>query len=294
MKKVLVTGCTGMLGEKIVAELLLNNQFDVFGLARTKTNILSDSYQIQVDLSEDSFKDSLKSWITPDVIIHTAAYVNLSFCEQHPDKATTLHVHASGKLAALYPQALFIYISTDSVFDGEKGNYSEMDIATPLNQYALTKLQGEREIQRFTTNALIIRTNIYGKRNGKNGGLAEWAISNLSKNIAINGFDDVIFNPLYTGQLAEFIKTFILGNNEFRGILNLGSEEFVSKYVFINMLAQEFGLNSNLVKRDTMKGKPSDLLRPFNTTLDTTTCKKLFNQSFHLLEGIKQLKENYN
>jgi dTDP-4-dehydrorhamnose reductase len=293
MKEILVTGSTGMLGESIVNNLLKNNGFKLYGLSRTNTALLPTSHQIQLDLSEGSFESLLKDWLTPDVIIHTAAYVNLSFCEEHPDKANGLHVAASAKLAALYPEALFIYISTDSIFEGEKGNYTEFDIPAPLNHYARTKYLGELEVQKSTSNAVVIRTNIYGKRSGKSGGLAEWAISNLTKKISINGFDDVIFNPLYTGQVANFLELFILNEYDFRGIINLGCEEFVSKYAFIKMLAKTFRLDQELIQKDKMRGKPSDLQRPFNTSLNVSKCKALFNKSFRLLDGVTDLKNNY-
>lgn len=156
--RILVTGSNGMLGSDIV-KIFLNNNYKVFGIDKND-NINNNINFYKMDLTNlIELKKVLRN-INPDLIIHTAAFVDVNFCENNIQKAIDLHVVVTRILAKFGCQ--MIYISTDSVFNGIKGNYTEDDIPDPLNVYARTKLLGEFATLSNNKKATVIRTNIFG------------------------------------------------------------------------------------------------------------------------------------
>lgn len=267
MTRVLVTGTTGMLGAEVVRTLGSDARFEVYGLGRRTTPVLPASRQVIADLA-DPQSIQLPDW-QPDFIIHTAALTDLGLCERDPQLAERVHVESSKVLAALVKTSgCFFYVSTDSVFDGDKGGYTETSTPNPLNVYAATKLRGEVAVQNTANKSIILRTNIYGAHHPRGKSLAEWALAELTAGKKINGFPDIFFNAVYTGQLAEVIRDLMMGNVSFP-VLNIASSETISKYEFLRRIAVALRVNESLVEARPSSDFPSALKRPTNTSLDT-------------------------
>lgn len=268
-KKILVTGAAGMLGSQFL-KLFSKNEFEIYSLDLVKTNLISEKRQFIGNLTEDNVIQNVLSTVEPDFIIHAAAIVNLNLCEENRELAYNVHVKATQQLAK-YRKAKLIYISTDSVFDGNKGNYTEADKTNPLNYYAESKLSGEMAAAE-NPDSIIVRTNIFGFNPILKKSFAEWAITNFKQNELITGFSDVRFNALYTSDLSLLILQLI--KKEFRGTINLASKDSMSKYEFLVYLAEKL----NYSKRLVIKGKSSDMnfniARPLNTTLDISKAKE--------------------
>lgn len=288
MQKVLITGAAGMLGSAIANRMLNDKNFKIYGTGRSNANTLY-SYT-KADLLNDEGLNQLINSTKPDIIIHCAANVNLNDCELNKPEANKIHVDVTKKLASYKPgKCRFIYISTDSVFDGKQGNYSEEDKTSPLNHYALSKLEGEEAAIEANHNSLIIRTNIYGFNHNKNGNsLFEWIYKNLKSHHSISGFTDIYFNPLYTVQLAELIITLI--NKNITGSINAGCKEKISKYQFALFVADAFKFERSLIKASLSDEMPSILQRPKNTTLNINKLSHLAGKNFSIKDGINQLK----
>ena len=189
-----------------------------------------------------------------DIIIHTAAFTDLNFCEKNRKKAFFLH---SGIVSLLQDNCnRLIYISTNQI-------ESKM-------VYYLSKRMGELEVIK-RNNDLVIRTNLFGQ-----GGLVYWAINSLKKKKKINGFTDVFFNPVHVDQLSEFIACNL---HKYEGILNIGSDKIISKFEFIKLLSKKFELNTLLLE-PSIKGNHQDL----SIKLEDNFVK------FSLSEGIEKLK----
>lgn len=288
-RKVLITGVSGMLGQILLEELSKEKDLEIFGTARN----VNGKNLISGDLTDIFFIEKLFSAIKPEIIIHTAAITNLKFCEENPNLAFDLHVKASENLAS-FPSQKFIYISTDSVFDGIKGNYSEKDLPNPLNIYAETKLLGEKKVLKNHKNALVLRTNLYGITSQSGNALAEWAIGALIAKKSISGFSDVFFNPLYTKQFSKIILKIIQSKQNLSGILNLGSQEKISKYEFILKLTQEFNLDEKLIQKANSDDFKSAINRPKNTSLNLQKMESIFKELPSLTDGIVKLKKDFN
>lgn len=276
-KKVLVTGSNGMLARNICARLLLADA-NVYGISRRQEGNLLGVSHIAVDLTDLRSLGLTLKRIEPDIIIQCAANVNVDGCEGNRESTRILHVESTRTLAGFNPKKTnLIYISTDSVFDGEKGNYSETDSPNPLNYYAQTKYEGELAAQSENPSALILRTCIYGFHEPRGSSLAEWALSRLEGGLELPGFTDTFFTPLYVGQVSSAIMKFI--QKETQGIIHAGSNESVSKYDFLSMIASVFGYETPLLKPVRIEDLKFTAPRPKNTSLNSNKMQTLFKSS---------------
>jgi len=291
-KKVLITGSNGMLGKHIIEILKEKRGLDIFGLNRTRDIDLTENKSIILDLTDLINLNDFLEEFQPDIIIHCAAMVDIESCEKNRNEAYRLNVEATKLLASFKPnKTKFIFISTDSVFDGKTGNYNEKSRKNPINYYALTKNLAEEFTQQLNINSVIIRTNIYGfhKQNGKS--LVEWALSELCKGNMISGFNDVFFNPVYTKQLARIIITLIERN--FKGIMHVGSSSIISKYDFIKLLSKKFNINSNYINSISIEDVSFRAKRPKNTMLNTDIMKTYLNLEISIVDGLNELVKDY-
>jgi len=291
--KIIITGSKGMLGKDVVNMLSQGEGMTIFGLDRIAGKAQVNVEQIALDLTDFGLLRKIVKDIKPEIIVHCAANVNVDDCEKNKKYAYDLHVGSTDILASYKPDRVkFVYISTDSVFDGKKGSYGEESKPSPLNYYARTKFEGEKTSSRRNPNAIIIRTNIYGFNSYSKKSLAEWAIENLKNGNAINGFTDTVFNPVYTKQLARIIGKLLIGGR-YAGILNIGCDDYISKYVFLLRMAEVFSFSGNLIKESSTAQVKMDVKRPKNTTLDINRLKSIFNESLSLESGLKELRDDY-
>lgn len=290
--RVLITGATGMLGKDVSRELFDVPGYEVYNLVRTPATFLRGE-QIVADLENPLQVASVVQELRPDCIVHCAALTDLDLCERDNQTALRVNVEAVRVLVNAMPEGgRFIYVSTDSVFDGKKGAYKENELPNPLNFYAQSKLMGECAALRGGVSTLVLRTNLYGFHTARDGrSLVEWAYKNISSGHVINGFSDILFNPLYTVQIAKLIRTFI-SLKHVTGLLNLGCSEYLSKYDFLVRLAITLGYNPDLVLSANSSSLPTRIIRPLNTTLDCGQLFRLIGEIPSLSQGLLQLRSD--
>lgn len=261
-----------MLGGNLVFELQDNH--DLFGIDNSTPNPeLQKSFQ--VDLKDCDKLQELVSTIKPDSVIHCAALTNVDACEDDYILARETNALATRNLiAALGPKTRFIYLSTDSVFDGRRGDYSETDLPSPLNNYAKSKLEGEWYVEQEMENYVIIRTNMFGFNRVKGRSFAEWIINSLSQQQNINMFTDVIFSAVSVYTLVQFIEKLLM--SDFTGRLNIGVGSTISKYDFGISLAKMFGLDASLITPISVDEFEFKAKRPKNTSLNVSKAKGIF------------------
>ncbi len=287
--KILVTGANGMLGKDIVDILSEDRSLTVFPLDISASN---KPNSLMADITDRKMLSGALSKADPEVIIHCAAITNVDTCEKNRELVQKLNVDATRDIASFKPGSTrLIYISTDSVFDGKRGNYSEDDTPNPRNCYAKSKLEGEKAALSENRNTLVLRTNIYGFHKPAGSSLAEWAIGELSKGNKLNGFHDVYFNPLYTKQLASTIKR-LIAVKDIRGILNVAAGENISKYDFLLKIAGAFGYPRDQVRKTSIDASGLGAERPKNTTLNISRLKQLLNESPSIDDGIAELRND--
>ncbi len=278
-----------MLGEKIINFFSSNDIYKTFATFRNEIASRNENvFWKKIDLNDKYNFNLFLSHINPDIIIHCAANTNLDQCEIDNLDAVYLHSEIIEDIKLASPNSIFVYVSTDSIFNGKSGNYKENDIADPINKYAFSKLEGEKNVVKHFKDYIIIRTNIYGYHSSNNKpSLAQWAITKLKNNETINGFEDVFFNPVYTSQLAMVIQHLL--KIDFRGLINVGCNETVSKYEFLLKIAKKFKFNENLIAKSSSNNHSFIAARPMNTSLNNEFIKTKLENKISLDDGIEML-----
>ena len=288
-EKVLITGSSGMLGKEVVRIFSSLNNIEVIGIDNTPSECNRGLFTEHLfDLTELNLLDSLIKSINPSIIIHLAAIVNINICEESPKLAENLHINVSRVLAK--QNARLIYISTDSVFNGQTGNYTEESLPDPINQYGKSKYLGELAIRANNPNHLIIRTNIFGFNNPLRKSLTEWALNAYLNGFTIHGFEDVVFNPIYTNHLAMIMSK--IYNSKLMGILNIASPESLSKYQFLCYLYEKLNTSTKTIIKSSINNLNLAVQRPLNTVLNIERASNSINLPSSY-KGIDQLIEDF-
>ena len=244
--RILVTGASGLLGINLALEASLDHE--VYGLVHSHALQAKSFTVIQGDLRIQGTAERILEQVQPDWVIHCAALANLDACETDPAQAKKMNTEIPHQLAKLVARggARLLHVSTDSVFDGQRGNYSEEDRPNPLGIYSLTKLEGEYAVAEANSDAIIARVVFYGFSLSGKRSLGEFFLYNLQASRPVMGFTDVYFCPLLANDLAHiFLKMLAL---QLSGLFHVVSRQCISKYAFGAAIAQRFGLDASLIQ----------------------------------------------
>jgi dTDP-4-dehydrorhamnose reductase len=246
MKRLLVTGASGLLGLHLA--LQENECRTVCGVVNRQTLAGPPFQTVQGDLTEEGTAERIIEQFKPELLVHCAAMADIDACEKNPEKAAVINGEVPGRLARLADKSgfQFIHISTDAVFDGERGDYSESDAANPLSVYAATKLAGEQAVAAENPQAVIARVNFYGWSLSGRRSLAEFFYNNLKEGRQVNGFTDVHFCPLMVADLCDILMKMAAAG--LSGLYHVVSPQAVAKYDFGRRIAELFGFTAGLVK----------------------------------------------
>jgi len=285
MKKLIITGSTGMLGSNFAA--FARDKFNLYGLDIEAANP-HISQQIKIDLTDSQQVSKVIEQIKPDYIVHCAAMTNVDLCETEPERAKLINTQATENLVRATGQDVkFVYISTGSVFDGEKGGYSENDTPSPVNVYARTKLEGEWAVERRQSNYTIIRTDIIGWNLVRGCSFIEWVFNNLSQGNSIKMFTDVIFTPITVNTLSENILEIL--EKGFTGRVNIGVTAPISKYDFGIRFADRMGFDRSLIQSSVLSDCLLKAQRPKNTSLNTRLAQRFFGKAWTIDDEILRI-----
>jgi dTDP-4-dehydrorhamnose reductase len=288
MERIVITGGSGLAGANIAKTLV--SKFDVYAFYNTNKVEMKGVDFRQVDLSRED-ELLIINELRPSVIIHCAAFANLDGCEQDPDRAYRDNVVASVNIAqtALKVGAYLIHISTDSVFDGERGGYKETDTANPINVYGRTKLQAEKEVLGICPDFAVVRTNFYGWNKRDKLSMAEWMLDKLENRQKLTGFKDVYFSPLLVNDLAETLEE--LYERRYAGIIHIAGGETCSKLEFAHLMAKVFGLEENLIEPISVEDLNFPARRGKNISLNVSKAQGLLGTPLGgAEEGLKKMK----
>jgi dTDP-4-dehydrorhamnose reductase len=273
----LVTGASGLLGLNLCLWLAKNHE--VIGVVH-RPELKTVPFQVLVtDLSNEGECKRVVDTTKPDRIIHTAAMAIVDECENQPDRAMIVNGILPGELARFSQRfgIPMLHISTDAVFDGMRGGYSEEDDPNPLGVYAKSKLLGENEVLRENTEGLIARVNFYGFSLRGNRSLAESFVDKLESKVGMNGFTDIQFCTLYVMDLAETLIKML--DKNLKGIFHTTSSECISKYEFGVRIAKKFGFSKDLIKPISVKDSGLVARRSPNLCLNVSKLEKALGQS---------------
>ena len=281
--KLLVIG-TGLLGKKIVETGY--ERFDIVATYhKEKPKVESELYKL--DITDKNSVLNLVEKIKPTVIIHTAALTNVDYCEKNKAKASKVNVEGTKNVAIAAEKigSKLVYVSTDYVFDGKKGFYKEDDKPNPINYYGLTKLEGERVVEKICNDYLIVRPSVIYGEGRKN--FATWIIDELKNSREVKITKEHFASPTLNTDLAEQI--FALIEQEKEGIFHTAGRERISRYDFALRIAEIFELDKSLIKPVSAEDLNWIARRPRDSSLDVSRIFKI-KRPLDIREGLKKLE----
>ena len=241
-KHVLVVGASGLIGA-IVARCFASAGHRVLG---TYNSHPRDGLT-RLNISDQEQTMSTVRAFRPSLVVHAGAMANVDLCEIERESCYKVNVMGTQNLieSAAAIGAKLIYFSSDYIFDGRSGPYSENDIPNPLNFYGVCKLEGERMIQKQLGDFLIARTTVvYGwERQGKNFVMS--VISNLRRGEMMRIPSDQVGTPTYADNIAQaLLDLFRTGQT---GVFNIAGPELMDRHTLANLVAETFDLRKELL-----------------------------------------------
>lgn len=280
--KTLITGCNGLLGQKLIESRV--NQEELMGIDLGKKPIVKDldfKYH-SIDLTVRKLTlETIKSF-NPDLIIHAAAMTNVDKCEIEREDCWQANVVATDNVVtgANYCDAKLIFISTDYIFDGISGPYTEEDTPNPISYYGKSKLAAENLIRGSRVPNSIVRTIVlYGVGIGLKASFVGWLLRELREERTVNIVNDQRGNTTIVDDLVRGIDRII--SLKKTGIYNVGGSEHLSRYDFAIEVAKHFDLRTDLIKPITTERLGLPARRPLLSGLDTSKAERELFISFY-------------
>jgi dTDP-4-dehydrorhamnose reductase len=259
--RILVIGASGLVGTALIERL------GQLGETTGTFHLYPEEGLTALDISDREAVDAVIDNASPDVVCQPAALTHVDYCESHPDEARRINVEGTRALATAARRvgARYVYFSSDYVFDGTAGPYSEDDAPCPTSVYGHTKLAGEEIVRDIVADHLIIRTTVvYGwERRGKN--FVMRLMRELGNGEVQRVPADQIGSPTYAGSLAAAVGELL--QREKAGTYNIAGCQLVDRYHFALAVARAFGLREDLLVPVTTAELGQDAPRPLRAGL---------------------------
>lgn len=253
--RLLILGATGLLGNTIAKYFFDKTGFQTFATLRhnSKLDLFEKKYHPKLTIIENILdyaetEKKIKN-IQPDLLINCIGKTNKEILKNFNKFEEFININS------LLPHRLqnictdsgirLIHLSTDCIFSGRKGFYSEEDIADPADIYGRSKLLGELDYG----NTLTIRKSVIGHELLTKKGLLEWF---LDQNNSIQGYKNVIFSGITVLELAKLIEKYIIPKKDLKGILNISGES-ISKFDLLKIIADIYKKKIYIIPNEVIK-----------------------------------------
>ena len=284
-----------MLGHK-VSQLALEKGHNVYSLYKEHPTNFGRS--IKVDLTNQSEISKVIIRLKPEAIIHSAAYTDVDGCETNQDLAWKINAEATKHIAIASADisSHMTYVSTDYVFDGERGLYTEEDKTNPISYYGFTKLKGEELVREYATKWCIARPSvIYGWLDYKQN-FATWLIKSLNQKKEVKVLIDQYVSPTLNTNLAQMLLE--ITERKITGILHAAGGTRISRHEYALKLAEVFNLNKDLIEPAKMDEMAWKAKRPRDSSLNVRKASTILDSKplklSHALEIMKKEKTENN
>lgn len=291
---ILITGANGFLGYYLTRQLL-DKKFRVIatgkGDCRLPFSADSNFSYEQMDFTDPYSVHDVFEKYKPAIVVHGGAMSKPDECEQ--DQWQAYLVNVEGTVTTLQNAAenksFFIYMSTDFIFDGEKGMYKEDDKANPINYYGKTKLEAEEAVKEYENDWAIVRTvMVYGKPILSRSNILSIVKEKLEKGEFYKVVDDQVRTPTYVEDLAAGIVQII--ERKAKGVFHLSGKDVMTPYQMACRTADYLGLDKPLIQRVTAADFSQPAKRPALTGLNIDKARKeLGFEPLSFEEGIKKM-----
>ncbi len=282
--KILITGSSGFVGKHLFRGLAESH--DVIGADKNK----SDWTQITLDITKKDEVMTTIQKIKPEVVIHAAALPSVDYCETHREEAHAINVEGTRHLVQSLPEKdiFFIYLSSDYVYDGVKGNFTEEDLPNPISWYGQNKLDAEEIVKQLPRHLILRPTVIFGwDPGGKNFFMQLY--ENQKTGMQMKVPKDQISNPTYIHLLAEMVGKGIA--KSLKGTFIATGPETLSRYDFALKICETFGFDKSLITPVRTSDLGQAAKRPLNCGTDSGKIQKALGMTFpSLKETLLNLK----
>jgi dTDP-4-dehydrorhamnose reductase len=291
-KKILITGASGFLGYHLL-RCAYAKGFEVYGLYNSGTIGFGNSTNLQLDLRNYIDMGNVIDDIEPDIVIHAAALTDANLCQANKELSYELNVEVTRNLAGICCdyQIPLVFTSTDLVFDGAKGNYTEEDQTNPLMVYGEHKLLAEMETMRVYPSALITRCPLmFGALEASDTNYFSQFIKSIHEGKANNLFYDEYRSVSGGKSIAEGILHLC---EEATGIIHLAGAGRVSRYDFGLVIADAFSLDKTLLKSCSQKDIKMAAPRPADVSLNIDKAVSLGYSPLSYKEELKRIASGH-
>jgi len=268
---------TGQTGRKVIE--YGKDKHEMYGTYFSKKPSAEYGGSIQLDKIRQEDVLSVFEKIRPDVVVDTATLPGTDYMEAPANReaAWDLNVRGTGYLieGCQRHRALFVFVSTDYVFDGERGRYTEEDAPNPINHYGRTKLEAERFIQKTLAQYLIVRPSlIYSwdrelfrpEGQGRNPSFAMWLVNQLLQKKRVRVVSDLYSSPTLADNLACMILELVTG--EKNGLYHTAGRTVLNRFEFACKIAEQLGFDVDLIEPAVSSEFPSAAPKPRNCSLN--------------------------
>lgn len=273
--KFLVTGSAGLVGRQVIKDLL-QSYTQVYSCYNTSKP--EDGIATQLDLTSPDSIIKVVEFTKPDVIIHLAAMTNVDLCETQKDLAIKINAKATAVIAEQAKKlgAFLVYVSTDYVFDGEKGMKKESDNTDPIDHYGKSKLEGEKAVKEIATKWCIARTSTPYGIHPKKKSFPIFIAENLKAGIPLDIITDQYTSPTYVQNLSRMLIE--ISSRKIQGILHVSGATRVSRYDMAGMVADKLNLDKKLLRPTSMNNMNWTAKRPKDSSLDVSKAASLLKE----------------
>lgn len=293
--KIAVTGSNGLLGQHLVKKLL-DNQYNLVaiskGIDRTAFSAYKSYSYYGADITDEKALQNILMVEKPTVLVHAAAITQVDECELNQAHCQLVNVQGTKNVLGITKAFCnhIIYISTDFVFDGIKGNYDEEAIAEPVSFYGHTKLQSEKLIQQCSIPWAIVRTSlVYGNTiSGTRSTIISWVKKELEAGRQIKVVSDQIRTPTYVEDLTEGILLII--QKKATGIFHIAGKDILTPYDIAIETANFFNLSKVLITKVSADTFTQPAKRPPVTGFNISKARVVLGyEPLFFLEGLKKI-----
>ena len=246
--KVLITGATGRLGRALLIKMPSDIEIEV---CLEPTDQFTPEFPwFRSDICDREKIIRALTCSEPDVVIHLAALTDVDGCESDPDMAFLVNRDGTAYIAEACSlcSAKIVYVSTDYIFDGLHGPYTEEDKPNPLSVYGRSKLEGEYAASNGVENSLIVRISVpFGIRAGDvKHNFISWLVEELAAGNSVEIVDDQYTTPAFMDELSDVLWTFV--QKDVHGIVHYGTSDRLSRYEMAIDVCRTMGYSEELVK----------------------------------------------
>jgi dTDP-4-dehydrorhamnose reductase len=274
---IVVTGANGMIGGEVIRSAVSRGH-RVLAVGRGPNRLKAGDYgYTSVDLLDlDKLAATVKTF-DPDAIVHAGAMTDVDECERCPVRAWSTNFEPTSVLAnyCRTHEVRMLYVSTDSVFDGKSGPYTELDIPNPINVYSRTKLAGECVVSDVCSDFAIARIGVvYGGRKGGKSTFADRTVSALAEGRKAYAWGDQVCSTTLASAAGDRFVDIL--EDGWQGIIHASDRGSYSRITFAIAVAKEFGFDTSLISLASMVDSNLPAKRPALGGLRTDVCEKVF------------------